>query len=137
MLRVHVFRVARLDWSLKAVAFGIIGDLELARLVLGRRREGFGLFFVSTYCRSTQVKAFSNLFKVREQVGRIPPLRTDDVRPRFIVCRSAAVVDHSINTTSTSDQFPLSNRYTAIIEIGLRGCFNVPCIFEVVGNSRV
>lgn len=44
MLWVYVFRVARLDWSLKAVAFGIVGDLELARLILGRRREGFGLF---------------------------------------------------------------------------------------------
>lgn len=90
--------------------------------------------FVSTREKWIQFKAFTNLFEVREQAGKIPSFRTN-VRPRVIVCRSAAVVDHPIDTTSTSDQFRLRERYNTVAKFGLRGCFDVPCIFEVLRKS--
>jgi hypothetical protein len=74
-----------------------------------------------------------HLFEIREQAGRIPSLRTD-VRPRVIVGRSSAVVDHAIDTTSTSDQFCLGERNPTVAKFSLRGCLNVPCIFESVRN---
>lgn len=89
---------------------------------------------LSTHMQST-LKGFIHLFEIRQQGGSIPALGTNNVCPGVVVRCSAAVVDHPIDRTSTPDQFSLGDGNTTVAKFGLRGCFDVPCIFEALRNS--